>query len=153
MKNLLEHIKAASNSESEFDQPKQSLTIDGLKEKLGQPGLPEEYLQLLTETTGMDISGPEESLHFLSVKDLLQINDDPSYKSDLPYLFFFGDNRGGKFYAFDPGNEWGHGSNAIYMVPMSMLDKKFSRYLGNDLFDIITKIDQGDYFLNYPALG
>lgn len=145
--NLFSQIKACSTCE--FVYRDTSRSVKDIQQYLGRNDLPDEFIELLTSTESMDITGKEEVIHFMSLKDLNLINDD---NTELPFLFFFGDDRGSDFYAFDTQNKWGYGKNAIYRIARGAISKEYSIYLSADLFEFIDKICKGEDFSRYPYM-
>ncbi len=123
-----------------------------IEDVLGRTDLPNEYYELLAIINHLEVLGPEDIFHFLSFEDVQLINDDPAYTSYVPEMFFFADNAGEHFYAFDPENQWGKGVNAIFLISTGTMKKEFSSFVGNDFFEVLLKMKNGISFTELPWL-
>lgn len=121
---------------------------------LNRTDLPPEYIKFLTTSESMDIDGPTEVIHFLSVKDAKEFNSDIKYRTEIPFMYYFGDDRGDNWYAFDLKNSWGKGRNAIFMIPMGALWKPDSRYIAANLAEFIEALGRDTSFhsQSYPTM-
>jgi hypothetical protein len=120
---------------------------------LRNDSLPEEYYLLLQHLDRLELLGKSGVMHFYPYEDVQLINDDPAYSSALPFLFYFGDDNGETLYAFDPKNEWGYGTNAIFMVSMGAQAKEYSSFLARNLKEAFRKLNEDEDLADYPLMG
>jgi hypothetical protein len=114
---------------------------------------PEDYIELLLHSNGITFYNHHEAFSFYTVEDLLLLNDDPDYSERLEGLFIIGNDNGGSFYAFDPNDNWHKGQMAVFRMDRGALKRSNSQYLGADLREVLTKLNEEVQFHSIPTLS
>ncbi|MDQ3140719.1 MAG: hypothetical protein M3Q56_00565 [Bacteroidota bacterium] len=149
---LISFIKSNPSLQIWIREKPEVLEKSDIENVLGRKDLAGEYLDLLSVIDQLEVLGPAGLIHFHTFEEVQLTNDDPAYTSYLPFIFFFADDAGGRFYAFDPENQWGRGKNAIFIIPMGSLDKASARFLGTNLEELLVQLKAEKNFSKYPKI-
>lgn len=102
--------------------------------------LPEDYRLLLLYSNGGSLGGEAGSFNYESIEDLMWHNLDERFEEHLPGMFVIGDNGGGSVYFYDPENKLGHGSYALFLVPLGALRFDYAVFAGQSLTEVMNGI-------------
>ncbi|MDQ3140720.1 MAG: SMI1/KNR4 family protein [Bacteroidota bacterium] len=113
---------------------------------------PNDYREMLLHSDGMTLYGNDEVLSFYGTEDVSLVNYDPAYSDRLEGVIVIANDNGDSFYAIDPHNKWDKGEMALFRLDSCALRRGTSQYLGQDLREVITKMNEGVSFSALPAI-
>ncbi|MDQ3141220.1 MAG: SMI1/KNR4 family protein [Bacteroidota bacterium] len=114
---------------------------------------PADYNELLLHSDGMTFYGSNGVFSFYTVEDVSLLHDDPVYSKQLENgVFIIANDNGNNLYVFDRYNNWENGKMAIYRMDSGNLKRYSTQYLGKDLREVLTMINEGISFGSLPTL-
>lgn len=112
--------------------------------------LPEDYKTFLLRIGHGTIVGPSRAIYIDRASSTIGYNQDEEFEA-IPGMFVIGDDGGGGVYYYDTQNKLGFGEYSMFLVHLGSIDAEYSRFVGNNLTEVIVKILQGAEFYDQPA--